>query len=70
MDSLNSVKRKLVNRVFPKVDHSARSDRIVLVEYTAGSVVELNFCQRFGKILAKYYQTNGKYLSNIWESFI
>ena len=32
------------SRVFPKVDHSARSDRIVLVEYTTGSVVELNFC--------------------------
>ena len=31
-------------RVFPKVDHSARSDRIVLVEYTTGSVVKLNFC--------------------------
>ena len=31
-------------RVFPKVDHSARSDRIVLIEYTTGSVVELNFC--------------------------
>ena len=29
---------------FPKVDHSARSDRMVLVEYTTGSVVELNFC--------------------------
>ena len=50
------------NRVFPKVDHSARSDRIVLVEYTTGSVVELNFCsdlpkiwQRFDKVLAKYY---------------
>ena len=32
--------------VFPKIDHSARSDRIVLVEYTIGSVVELNFCLR------------------------
>ena len=32
------------NRVFPKIDHSARSDRIVLVEHTIGSVVELNFC--------------------------
>ena len=32
------------NRVFPKVDHSARSDRVILVEYTTGSVVELNFC--------------------------
>ena len=31
-------------RVFPKIHHSARSDRIVLVEYTTGSVVELNFC--------------------------
>ena len=31
-------------RVFPKIDHSARSDRIVLVEYTIGSVVELKFC--------------------------
>ena len=30
-----------INRVFPKVDHSAR---IVLVESTVGSVAELNFC--------------------------
>ena len=56
-------------RVFPKVDHSARSDRIVLVEYTTRSVVELNFCQRFDKVLANYYQTNGKYLSKIWQGF-
>ena len=41
------------NRVFPKVDHSARSDRIVLVKYTIGSVVELNFCSKFAKDLAK-----------------
>ena len=33
-----------VSRVFPKVDHSANVDRIVLVEYTIGSVVESNFC--------------------------
>ena len=32
------------NQVFPKIDHSAISDRIVLVEYTIGSVVELKFC--------------------------
>ena len=32
------------NQVFPKIDHSARSDGIVLVEYTIGSVVELKFC--------------------------
>ena len=31
-------------RVFPKTDHSARADRILLVEYTIGSVVELKFC--------------------------
>ena len=29
------------SRIFPEVDHSARSDRIVLVEYTTGSVVLL-----------------------------
>ena len=29
------------NRVFPKIYHSVR---IVFVEYTIGSVVELNFC--------------------------
>ena len=34
----------VVIRVFPKVDHSANVARIVLVEYTIGSVVELNFC--------------------------
>ena len=33
-----------VIRVFPKVDHSANIARIVLVEYTIGSVVESNFC--------------------------
>ena len=33
-----------VNRGFPEVDHSANFARIVLVEYTIGSVVELNFC--------------------------
>ena len=32
-----------VNRVFPKVDHSANVDRIVLFE-SVGSVVESNFC--------------------------
>ena len=32
------------NRVFPKADHSANVDRIALVEYTIGSVVESNFC--------------------------
>ena len=31
-------------QVFPKVDHSANVARIVLVEYTIGSIVELNFC--------------------------
>ena len=31
-------------RVFPKVTYSANIVRIVLVEYTIGSVVELNFC--------------------------
>ena len=31
-------------RVFPKIDHSVREcARIVCVEYTIGSVVELNF---------------------------
>ena len=40
-------------RVFPKVDHSANIARIVLVEYTIGSVVELHFWQRFAKDLAK-----------------
>ena len=30
-------------RVFPKVDHSANVARIVLVEHTFGSVVDLNF---------------------------
>ena len=35
---------KATIRVFPKVDHSANIARIVLVEYTIGSVVELNFC--------------------------
>ena len=33
-----------VNRVFPKVDHSANVARIVLDEYTIGSVGGLNFC--------------------------
>ena len=40
----NIHRRWKVIRVFPEVDHSARSDRIVLVEFTTGSVVELNFC--------------------------
>ena len=31
-------------RVFPKVDHSANVAKIVLVEYTIGSIVELNIC--------------------------
>ena len=31
-------------RVFSKVDNFANVARIVLVEYTIGSVVELNFC--------------------------
>ena len=58
-----------LNRVFPN------SARIVLVEYITGSVVELykfllKIWQRFDKVLAKYYQTNGKYWSNIWQSFI
>ena len=30
--------------VFPEIDHSANLSRIVLVEYTIGSAVELNFC--------------------------
>ena len=43
-------------RVFHKIDHSARSYRIVLVEYAIGSVVELNLpnlCQIFHKVLIK-----------------
>ena len=32
------------NRIFPKIDHSANVARIVLAEYTIGSVFELNFC--------------------------
>ena len=31
-------------RVFPKIDLSANINRIILVENTIGSVVELNFC--------------------------
>ena len=31
-------------RVFSEIDHSANVARIVLVENTIGSVVELNFC--------------------------
>ena len=55
------------NRVFPKVDDSARSDRIVLVEYTTGSVVELNFCQRFGKDLTRFWQIIIKQMVNIYQ---
>ena len=35
---------EFMNRVFPKVDHSANIARIVLVEYTIGSVVKSTFC--------------------------
>ena len=44
--AMGNLSRESTIRVFPKVDldHSARSDRIVLVEYTTGSVVESNFC--------------------------
>ena len=56
-------------RVFPKVDHSARSDRIVLVEYTTGSVVELNFCQRFDKDLTRFWQIITKQMVNIYQRF-
>ena len=54
-------------RVFPKVDHSARSDRIVLVEYTTGSVVELNFCQRFAKDLTRFWQIIIKQMVNFYQ---
>ena len=54
------------NRVFPKIDHSVRSDRIVLVEYTTGSVVELKFCKRFAKALPKISQGIGKIILNTW----
>ena len=49
------------NRVFPKIDHSSRSDRIVLVEYTIGSVVELKI-----KDLPKISQGLGKIILNTW----
>ena len=61
--------RVINNRVFPKVDHSARSDRIVLVEYTTGSVVELNFCQRFGKDLTRFWKIIIKQMVNIYQRF-
>ena len=40
----NSSYSPMTIRVFPKVDHSANVARIVLVEHTIGSVVDLNFC--------------------------
>ena len=51
LTTVNSSTIRIFNRVFPKVDHSANIARIVLVENTIGSVVELNFCKRFGKDL-------------------
>ena len=53
-------------RVFPEVDHSANVARIVLVEYTIESLVELNFCERFVKNLAKISQSFGKIILNAW----
>ena len=53
----------ITTRVFPKVDYSADIARVVLVEFTIRSVVELNSCQRFQKALVIQYWTHGKYLS-------
>ena len=62
--------RALLHSSFAKVDHSARSDRIVLVEYTTGSVVELNFCQKFGKDLTGFWQIIIiKQMVNIYQRF-
>ena len=50
----SSISNKII-RVFPKIDHSARSGRIVLAEYTTGSVVELKFCQRLAKDFTRFW---------------
>ena len=45
----------VVNRVFPKIDHSARSDKVVLVEYWISHWIKflLKICWRFEKVLVK-----------------
>ena len=57
----------MVTRVFPKVDHSARSDRIVLIEYTTGFLLKI--CQRFGKDLTRFWQNVIEQMVNIYQIF-
>ena len=60
------------SRVFPKIDHSARSDRIVLVEYTIGSLVELNTLSKVQKILpvlGKTENTAQSFIMGTYEKF-
>ena len=45
----------IIQSSFPKIDHSANFTRIILVDYSIGSVVELNFCQRFGKDFTRFW---------------
>ena len=41
-----------------------------MVEDTIGSVVELNFCQRFAKDLANFSQGFGIIIINAWKTFM
>ena len=57
---MNFITKISAIRVFPKIDYSANVVRIVLAEYTIGSVVALNFCYRFAKNLTNISQGFGK----------
>ena len=54
-------------RVFPKIDHFANVTRIVLVKYTIGLVVALNFIfADLPKIWQRFHLVFGEIILNAW----